>query len=112
MAKKAGGGNASDLIRQVIAELDAQINELSEKRTQLARMVSDAPAAPVAGRRRRGRPRGAVAKPAKAAKPAKPAKAGKKKREFSAETKAKLKAAAKARWARFRAEKKAAAKAA
>lgn len=105
MAKKAGGGNASDLIRQVIAELDAQIKELSEKRTQLARMVSDAPAAPVAGRRR-GRPRGAVAKPAKAAK------AGKKKRVFSAETKAKLKAAAKARWARFRAEKKAAAKAA
>lgn len=106
MAKKTGGGNASDLIRQVIAELDAQIKELSEKRTQLARMVSDAPAAPVAGRRRRGRPRGTVAKPAKAGK------AGKKKRVFSAETKAKLKAAAKARWARFRAEKKAAAKAA
>ena len=105
MAKLAGGGNAADLIKQVIAELDAQISELSSQRAQLASMVSGASAAPAAGGtgRRRGRPRGSVNKAAGG-------KSGKKKRVFSDETKAKLKAAAKARWARVRAAKKAAAK--
>jgi hypothetical protein len=100
MAAKTGG-NASEMIRQVITEIDAQISELTRQRAQLAQMVSGgggvavaAPGAPVV--RRRGRPPGSTSKRTR------------KRREFSEETKAKLKAAAKARWARYRAEKKSA----
>ncbi len=104
MAKTVGSGNAADLIRQAIAEMDAQISELTTQRTQLERMVSGNAVAAGAGVRRRGRPPAAVAAPATPATPATPGK----KRKVSNKTKAKLKAAAKARWARYRAEKKAA----
>src|SRR5262249_4679637 len=100
MPKKSGSGDPADLIRMAIARIDDQIGELSAQRAQLVRMVSldgDGAAA-----RRRGRPPAAKA----AATPAGPAR---KKRKVSAATKAKLKAAAKARWARYRAERKASA---
>ncbi|MGH9846757.1 MAG: hypothetical protein ACREEM_49285, partial [Blastocatellia bacterium] len=53
MATKAGSGNAADLIKQVITEIDAQISELTTQRAQLAKMVSGNAAPAV---RRRGRP--------------------------------------------------------
>ena len=98
MPIKAGSANPSDLIKQVITEIDSQIKELADQRAQLAKMVSGAvAAAPAAKARRRGRPPAAVAAPAG------------KKRKVSPETKRKLRAAAKARWARHRAEQKSAA---
>lgn len=98
MAKKAKGGDPSELIQMAITRIDEQIEELNQQRAQLVGMISG-DFAPAAGRRR-GRP------------PGKPAQTGAKKRKVSAATKAKLRAAAKARWARYRAEKKVAAKAA
>jgi hypothetical protein len=98
MAKKTKGGDPADLIRMAISSIDEQIEVLNQQRAQLVGMVSGEPVA--LGTQRRGRPPGKIAQP------------GRKKRVVSAKTKAKLKAAAKARWARYRAEKKAAAKAA
>jgi len=110
MAKKAVGGKTSDLIKQVIDEIDAQISELTTQRTQLAKMVSGNAAAAGAGVRRRGRPPAAVAAAATPATSATSATSATpaKKRKVSNATKAKLKAAAKARWARYRTEQKAA----
>ena len=101
MLKQSGSEDPAELIRMAITRIDDQISKLNSQRTQLLGMVSGAPAS--ASAPRRGRPPAAAAKAASSAKPAK------KKRKVSAATKAKLKAAAKARWARFRAEKKAAA---
>jgi cell division septum initiation protein DivIVA len=100
MPIKSGSASPAELIKQVNDEIDAQISELTDQRSQLARMISAAPAA-AASPRRRGRPKGSVKAAAAAG--------GGKKRKVSAETKRKLKAAAKARWARYRAEQGAAA---
>lgn len=89
MPIKSGSNNPAELIKLAIAGLDAQIKEWTGKREQLAKIVSVA-AAPSAARR--GRPAGTAAK---AAKP---------KRVVSESTKKKLRAAAKARWAKIRAE--------
>lgn len=97
MPIKSGSGDPADLIRMAIARIDDQIGELTAQRAQLVSMVSGGAAGAVV--RRRGRPPAAKA----AAAPAR------KKRKVSAATKAKLKAAAKARWARYRAERKASA---
>ncbi|MGH9767475.1 MAG: hypothetical protein ACREAB_08590 [Blastocatellia bacterium] len=90
MPKKSGSGNPAELIKMAIAGLDHQIKELTGKREQLAKMV---PGVTVIAVRRRGRPLGATAAP------------GKPKRVVSEATKKKLRAAAKARWARERGEK-------
>ena len=81
-------------IQGVIADIDAQIELLEEKKVALLGLFGVAPSTA-----RRGRPKGSknLAKTA-AAKPSK-------KRVFSEETKKKLKAAAKERWAKARAEK-------
>lgn len=81
-------------IQSVIADIDAQIGKLEEKKVALLSLFGVAPNAS-----RRGRPKGSknIAKNATA-------KSGKK-RVFSEETKKKLKAAAKERWAKARAEK-------
>jgi hypothetical protein len=97
MPKKSGSGDPSELIRMAISRIDDQIGELTAQRTQLEKMVSGGVDVPVA--RRRGRPPLAV----------KAVTTGRKKRKVSPATKAKLKAAAKARWARYRADKKASA---
>lgn len=89
MPRKSESSNPAELIKQAIAGIDAQIKEWTGKREQLARMVSVAAVAPAV---RRGRPAGTAAK---AAKP---------KRVVSEATKKKLRAAAKARWAKIRAE--------
>ncbi len=92
MPTKSGSNNPADLIKLAIAGLDAQIKEWTGKREQLAKMVSGVAASSAA---RRGRPAGTAAKTAKSAKP---------KRVVSEATKKKLRAAAKARWAKIRAE--------
>ena len=118
MPKKAAGSNTDvdNVIKGLIASLDAQIAELAQKKAALVNAfggssatVAAAPAAAASGIRRRGRPPGSSNKKGKkAAAPAvaadKPAKKGKKKRVFSEETKRKLAVKAKARWAKIRAE--------
>jgi hypothetical protein len=90
MPKKSGSSNPAELIKMAIASIDAEIKELTGKRAQLSKMVTGAAAAPAA---RRGRPMKAAAK----------AKA-KPKRVVSEATRRKLRAAAKARWAKLREE--------
>ncbi|MBI1761238.1 MAG: hypothetical protein HYR56_07370 [Acidobacteria bacterium] len=82
-------------IQGVIADIDAQIGKLEDKKAALLSLFGAA----AANEKRRGRPKGSRNVTKKAV-----AKAGKK-RVFSAETKKKLKEAAKARWAKARAEK-------
>jgi len=83
----------TELVKLALEGLDAKIQALQEQRAKLAKMTSGgggggkAPAA-----------RKSASVKASAAPPAK--------RKVSAATKRKLKAAAKARWARIRAEKK------
>jgi hypothetical protein len=89
MPKKSGTGNPADLIKMAIDGLDVQIKEWTDKREQLAKMIDGAAAA---GVRRRGRPAGTTAA------------SNKPKRVVSEATKRKLRAAAKARWARERGE--------
>jgi len=91
MPRKSGNGNPAELIKLAIAGLDTQIKDLTAQREQLAKMVPGVAAASV---RRRGRPLGALA-----------TVSHKPKRVVSDATKRKLKAAAKARWARHRGEK-------
>ena len=90
MPKKSGSGSPVDLIKMAIVGLDVQIKEWTDKREQLAKMIDGA--APV-GIRRRGRPAGTIV-----------AASHKPKRVVSEATKRKLRAAAKARWARERGE--------
>ena len=92
-------------IQGVIAEIDAQIAKLAEKRTALLGLFGTAAVAaagPVPGAKRRGRPKGSKGTK-KAAKKQAAGKTGRK-RVFSEETKQKLKEAAKARWAKVHAE--------
>ncbi len=90
MPRKSGSGNPAELIKMAIAGLDQQIKELTEKREQLAKLVSGVA---TSSARRRGRPASASA-----------ATGGKAKRVVSEATRRKLRAAAKARWARERGE--------
>jgi hypothetical protein len=90
MPRKSGSGNPAELIKMAIAGLDDQIKELTDKREQLAKMI---PGVAAVGVRRRGRPAGVTA-----------ASGNKPKRVVSEATKKKLRAAAKARWARERGE--------
>jgi hypothetical protein len=89
MPRKSASDNPAELIKQAIAGIDAQIKEWTAKREQLARMV---PGVAATSAVRRGRPAGTAAK---AVKP---------KRVVSEATKRKLRAAAKARWAKRREE--------
>jgi hypothetical protein len=91
MPRKSVNSNTAEHIKAAIASIDHQINELSAQREQLAKIV---PGITAASARRRGRPVSALA----AVKTSKP------KRVVSEATKRKLKAAAKARWARYRGE--------
>ena len=88
MPRKSGSGNPAELIKLAIAGLDHQIKDLTMQREQLAKMV---PGVAAASARRRGRPTGASV-----------TVSGKPKRVVSEATKRKLRAAAKARWARER----------
>ncbi len=89
MPRKSGSGNPAEHIKMAIAVIDSRIKELTDQRKQLAKLIPDVA---VAGARRRGRPAGAAAAPGKA------------KRVVSEATRRKLRAAAKARWARERGE--------
>jgi len=91
MPKKSGSGNPAEHIKLAIASIDLQIKDLTSQREQLAKII---PGIAAASARRRGRPATALA----AVKSSKP------KRVVSEATKRKLKAAAKARWARYRGE--------
>jgi hypothetical protein len=91
MPRKSGSGNPTEHIKAAIASIDNQIKELEAQREQLAKIV---PGITAASARRRGRPASALA----AVRTSKP------KRVVSEATKRKLKAAAKARWARYRGE--------
>jgi hypothetical protein len=97
MARPKGGSSRSELVRLAIAGIDAQIQELMDKRKQFAKMAPG-PAGSGATSASSGTIRAAAVTVSKAA----PAK---KKRVVSAATRRKLKEAAKARWARVRAEK-------
>ena len=92
------GSSRSDLIRLAIAGIDAQIENLTEKKRELAREIPGAAySAPAAPTRQPARKRAAMT--SATASPAK------KKRKVSQATRKKLKDAAKARWARIRAER-------
>jgi hypothetical protein len=96
MPRPKVGSSRSDLIRLAIAGIDAKIESLNEQKRELAREIPGAVySAPAAGRpaRKRAAMTGATASPAK------------KKRKVSQATRKKLKEAAKARWARIRAER-------
>ncbi len=90
MLRKSGSSDPAELIKMALKSIDDQISELTQKREQLAKMVPGSASATV---RRRGRP------PAAAKVVRKP------KRVVSDSTRRKLKAAAKARWARIRSER-------
>ena len=109
--RRKGSTSQAELVQLALAGIDAQIEELQQKRSQLAGM------APASTTESRGTRKTASVK----AKPGRPAKkaavkaavaAEEEKREVSESTRRKLKRAAKKRWAREKAEKRAAAKAA
>lgn len=89
MPRKSGSSNPQEHIRMAIASIDRQIKDLTAQREQLAKIV---PGIASASARRRGRPVGAAAT------------GDKPKRVVSEATKKKLRAAAKARWAKERGE--------
>ena len=91
MPRKSGSGNPAEHIKMAIDTIDNQIKQLTAQREQLAKIIPGVAAASV---RRRGRPASALAT----------VKSNKPKRVVSEATKRKLKAAAKARWARYRGE--------
>jgi hypothetical protein len=97
MPRPRGDSSTSELVRLAIAGIDAQIQNLMDKRKQLAKLasgaVSVAPEVHANGVNRMAVTRSEVV----------PAK--KKKRFVSAETRKKLKKAAKARWAKVHAER-------
>jgi hypothetical protein len=90
MPRKSASSNPAEHIKLAIASIDVQIKELTAQREQLAKVI---PGVAAASARRRGRPASALV--TVRAKP---------KRVVSEATKRKLKAAAKARWARYRGE--------
>jgi hypothetical protein len=91
MPRKSGSGNPAEHIKMAIATIDNQIKDLTAQREQLAKII---PGIAAASARRRGRPAAALAT----------VRTSKPKRVVSDATKRKLKAAAKARWARYRGE--------
>jgi hypothetical protein len=97
MPRPKGGSSRSELVRLAIAGIDAQIQDLMDKRKQFAKLAPGAagaaPSVPAAVGVSRVAVTGSKASPAK------------KKRVVSAATRRKLKEAAKARWARVRAER-------
>jgi len=97
MPRPKGSGSRSELVRLAIAGIDAEIQRLMVQRADIAKMSTSAISAVAAAPGRRGRKRASVT--ASTAAPAK------KKRAVSAATRRKLKEAAKARWARIRAER-------
>jgi len=90
MPRKSANSNPAEHIKMAIASIDNQIKELTAQREQLAKVI---PGVAAASARRRGRPSSALA-----------SVSHKPKRVVSEATKRKLKAAAKARWARYRGE--------
>lgn len=98
MPRPKGGSSRSELVRLAIAGIDAQIQDLIDKRKQFAKLAPGsagaAPSVPSSS--------GGVSRVAVTGNKAAPAK---KKRVVSAATRKKLKEAAKARWARVRAER-------
>jgi hypothetical protein len=80
---------------EILEALDAQIIKLQQARAILAGV--SVPTTEVATTKRRGRPKGSVSKPTTQTAPALPVKSSK--RAMSAEGKARLVAALKARWA-------------
>ncbi|MCI0662862.1 MAG: hypothetical protein L0220_17480 [Acidobacteria bacterium] len=98
MPRPKGSSSRAELVRLAIAGLDAQIQELTEKRKQLVKMAPGVVSAAPAGG-------GPVARRSMVVVAASKAAPAKKKRVVSAATRRKLKEAAKARWARIRATK-------
>ena len=97
MPRPKGGSSRSELVRLAIAGIDAQIQELMDKRKQFAKLAPGATgSAPTVG---------AAATVSRVAVTGTKAAPAKKKRVVSAATRKKLKEAAKARWARVRAER-------
>jgi len=96
MPRPKGGSSRSELVRLAIAGIDAQIQELMDKRKQFAKLAPGA-----AG----STPTVAAASVSRVAVTGNKAAPAKKKRVVSAATRRKLKEAAKARWARVRAER-------
>ncbi len=96
MPRPKGGSSRSELVRLAIAGIDAQIQDLMDKRKEFAKLAPGATGS--ASTASSGTARAAAVTGTKAA----PAK---KKRTVSAATRRKLKEAAKARWARVRAER-------
>jgi hypothetical protein len=96
MPRPKSSSSRSELIRLAIAGLDAQIQELQDKRRELTRMapgLASATSSMAAPARKRAAVTSNTSAPAK------------KKRKVSAATRKKLKEAAKARWARIRTER-------
>ncbi len=96
MPRPKGSSSRSELIRLAITGIDAQIQELQDKRKELTRMApgfSSAASSMPAPARKRAAVTASTSAPAK------------KKRKVSAATRKKLKDAAKARWARIRSER-------
>ena len=91
MPRRAKGVNPAEHIKLAIESIDNQIKELEAQREQLVKIV---PGVNSSSARRRGRPASALAS----------VRTSKPKRVVSEATKRKLKAAAKARWARYRGE--------
>lgn len=96
MPRPKGSGSRTELVKLAIAGIDAQIEDLIAKRSELAKLapgaIGSSPSVTGATRKR-------ATVTASTSSPAK------KKRVVSAATRRKLKEAAKARWARIRAEK-------
>jgi hypothetical protein len=97
MPRPKGGSSRSELVRLAIAGIDAQIQDLMDKRRQFAKLAPGA-----AGSAPASASSGAIRAASVTVSKAAPAK---KKRVVSAATRRKLKEAAKARWARVRGEK-------
>jgi hypothetical protein len=97
MPRPKGGSSRSELVRLAIAGIDAQIQELMDKRKEFAKMAPGAGGSATASA-----PSGAIRAAAVTGSKTAPSK---KKRTVSAATRKKLKEAAKARWARVRAER-------
>ena len=95
MPRPKTSSSRSELIKLAIAGIDAQIQELTEKRAELIREAPTGGAVSVSAGP--GRKRATVTSSASVS--------AKKKRVVSAATRRKLKEAAKARWARIRSER-------
>lgn len=97
MPRPKGGSSRSELVRLAIAGIDAQIQELMDKRKEFAKMAPGAAGSATSV--------AAAASVSRVAVTGTKSASAKKKRIVSAATRKKLKEAAKARWARVRAER-------